>query len=59
MEGEKTQEARYIGIDLGKRTYEMAAVGKGGKVTLSNGKTSVQGRQALYRKLRPAGQSGN
>jgi len=53
MEGQNNQEARYIGIDLGKRTYEMAVVGKGGKAALSNGKTSIQGRQALYKKLRP------
>jgi len=53
MEGQKTQETRYVGIDLGKRTYEMAAVRHGGKATLSNGKTSAPGRQTLYRKLRP------
>jgi transposase len=41
-----------VGIDLGKRTYEMAVVGKGGKVTLSNGRTTIAGRQALYKKLR-------
>jgi transposase len=52
MEGEKKGETRYVGIDLGKRTYEMAVVGKGGKVAMSNGKTYVSGRQALYKKLR-------
>jgi|GEM_PF-3717821 len=30
---------RYVGIDLGKRTYEMAIVGKNGKVSMSNGRT--------------------
>jgi hypothetical protein len=40
---------RYVGIDLGKRTYEVAIVGKRGGVKLSNGKTTVEGRQALYR----------
>lgn len=42
---------RYVGIDLGKRTYTVAIVGKRGAVKLSNGKTTVEGRQALYRKL--------
>jgi transposase len=42
---------RFVGIDLGKRTYEVAIVGKRGGVKLSNGKTTVEGRQALYRKL--------
>jgi transposase len=42
---------RYVGIDLGKRTYEVAIVGKRGGVKMSNGKTTVEGRQALYRKL--------
>jgi predicted amino acid dehydrogenase len=51
MEGKKTQAARYVGIDLGKRTYEVAIVGKKGDVTLSNGKTTATGRQALYKKL--------
>jgi len=50
MKGEK-KETRYVGIDLGKRSYEMAVVGKGGKVTMSNGKTFAQGRQKLYMKL--------
>ena len=52
MKGQKTG-TRFVGIDLGKRTYEVAIVGKGGKVTLSNGKTFVAGRQNLYKKLRP------
>jgi transposase len=45
------KETRYVGIDLGKRTYEMAIVGKGGKVTMNNGKTYTEGRQKLYKKL--------
>jgi len=48
----KKTETRFVGIDLGKRTYEAAFVGKGGKVTMSNGKTAVYGRQVLYKKLR-------
>ena len=53
MEERKTQETRHVGIDLGKRTYEVAIVGSRGKVTLSNGKTTATGRQALYKKLSP------
>ena len=51
MEEREKAETRYVGIDLGKRTYEAAFVGKGG-VKKSNGKTCAAGRQALYRKLR-------
>ena len=51
MKAEKMKEPRYVGIDLGKRTYEVAIVEKG-KVKISNGKTCVAGRQALYKKLR-------
>jgi transposase len=50
MEEKKT--ARFVGIDLGKRTYEMAIVGKGGKVSMSNGKTFAAARQSLYKKLK-------
>jgi transposase len=54
MEAKKKQaEVRHVGIDLGKRAYEIAIVGRGGKTTMSNGKTTVDGRQALYKKLRP------
>ena len=53
MKEQKEAETRYVGIDLGKRTYEVAIVGKGGKVTMSNGRTFVAGRQSLYKKLRP------
>jgi len=49
---ERKTETRFVGIDLGKRTYEVAIVGKGGKVTMSNGRTFVAGRQSLYKKLR-------
>ena len=52
MKAEKQAEPRYVGIDLGKRTYEVAIVGKSG-VQKSNGKTCTAGRQALYKKLRP------
>ena len=52
MKGQKSK-ARFVGIDLGKRTYQMAVVGKGGKVTVSNGTTYTAGRQGLYKKLRP------
>jgi len=50
MEEEKR---RYVGIDLGKREYTMAVIGKNGKMTMHKGKTSIQGRQALYKHLEP------
>jgi transposase len=49
---EKKAAARYVGIDLGKRAYEVAIVGGKGKVEKSNGKTTLAGRQWLYKKLR-------
>ena len=52
-EKKKKAQARFIGIDLGKKSYQVAFVGKGGKVMMSNGKTHPDGRQALYKKLRP------
>jgi hypothetical protein len=48
MEAEKR---RFVGIDLGKREYTMAILGKNGKMRIHQGKTSIQGRQALYKKL--------
>ena len=51
MKEENKTVTRFVGIDLGKRTYEMAIVGKNGKVTMSNGRTTVDGRQKLYKKL--------
>ena len=42
---------RFVGIDLGKREYTMAILGKNGKMSIHQGKTSLQGRQALYKKL--------
>ena len=53
MEEKKKTLTRYVGIDLGKRTYEVVIVGKGGKVLKSNGKTYPAARQALYKKLLP------
>jgi transposase len=53
MKEKKETKPRSVGIDLGKKTYAMAIVGKGGKVTRSNGTTGAGGRQALYKKLRP------
>jgi transposase len=52
MEAKKKTGTRFVGIDLGKRTYEMTIVGENGKAVMSNGKTYVPGRQALYKKLR-------
>jgi hypothetical protein len=45
MEGTKR---RYVGIDLGKREYTMAIIGRTGKMSIHTGKTSIPGRQALY-----------
>ena len=46
MEAEKR---RCVGIDLGKREYTMVIIGK--KMDIHKGKTSMQGRVALYRLL--------
>jgi hypothetical protein len=40
-----------VGIDLGKREYTMAIINIKGKMSIHQGKTSEQGRQALYRLL--------
>ena len=45
------QKRRYVGIDLGKREYTMAIIGRNKKMSIHQGKTSIQGRQALYEKL--------
>jgi transposase len=42
---------RFVGIDLGKREYTMAIIEKNGKMKIHQGKTSGNGRQALYRLL--------
>jgi transposase len=47
----KEAKRRYVGIDLGKREYTMAIIGKNGKMSTHRGKTSIQGRQSLYRLL--------
>ena len=49
----KEKKTRFIGIDLGKRTYVMAVTGKGVKTAVSNGTTSAEGRLKLYKKLQP------
>ena len=48
------QQRRFVGIDLGKRTYEIKFIGANGKVTGTNGLTSKAGRKELYRKLSPS-----
>lgn len=50
---ESMSQRRLVGIDLGKRTYEMKIIAPNGKVTGTNGKTSPAGRKALYEKLLP------
>ena len=42
---------RFVGIDIGKRDYTMAIIGKNGKMSIHKGKTSIQGRHGLYRLL--------
>lgn len=46
------EQRRFVGIDLGKRTYEIKFISENGKVTGTNGKTCPSGRKELYRKLR-------
>jgi len=48
----RTEGSRYVGIDLGKREYTMAIIGKKGKVVMHQGKTSIEGRLSLYRLLK-------
>jgi len=49
----KAEKRRYVGIDLGKREYTMAIIGRNGKMSIHLGKTNIFGRQALYQKLEP------
>ncbi|MDR1231674.1 MAG: hypothetical protein LBK61_09765, partial [Spirochaetaceae bacterium] len=60
------EKGRYVGIDLGKRTWEMAVVTRSGKfkvngqgdaepeekVTRFSGRTTAEGRLKLYEKLK-------
>jgi transposase len=48
MEEEKR---RHVGIDLGKREWTMAIISAKGKMSIHKGKTSIQGRAALYKLL--------
>jgi transposase len=48
MEGE-----RFVGIDLGKRTYEACAIAQDGSVERWCGKTDSVGRERLAERLRP------
>ncbi len=43
---------RFVGIDLGKRTYEIAVINDKGNVQHSNGRTTPEGRQSLCKKLK-------
>jgi len=47
----EAEERRYVGIDLGKREYTTAIIGRNGKMSIHQGKTSEHGRQTLYRLL--------
>ena len=42
---------RFVGIDLGKRTYEMCIVDQKGKITRTGGKTDFAGIERLCEKL--------
>ena len=42
---------RFVGIDLGKRTYEMCLIDHNGKITRTNGKTDFKGLENLCEKL--------
>jgi transposase len=46
---------RYVGIDLGKREYTTAIIGRNGKTSIHQGKTGLQGRAALYKLLEKSG----
>lgn len=46
------ERKRFIGIDLGKRTYEIKIIESDGKVSGTNGLTNPVGRKTLYKKLR-------
>ncbi len=45
------EQRRFVGIDLGKRTYEIKIIGSNGRVTGTNGLTSPKGRKELYKRL--------
>jgi len=45
------EQRRYVGLDVGKRTYEMAVV-ENGKTKMSGGATHETGRLKLYGKLK-------
>jgi transposase len=47
----EVEKRRPVGIDLGKREYTMAVIGRNGKMKIHRGNTGIQGRQALYRLL--------
>jgi transposase len=47
----KEEKRRFVGIDLGKREYTMAIIGKNKKMIIHHGKTCIHGRQALCRLL--------
>jgi len=47
----ETTKRRYVGIDLGKREYTLAIIGRNGTMSIHQGKTSDHGWQALYRLL--------
>jgi hypothetical protein len=39
----KKEKQRYVGIDLGKREYTMAIIGKNGKMSIHKGRQAFKG----------------
>lgn len=48
----RPERERSIGIDLGKRTYEIYITESNGKIIKTNGVTNPSGRKSLYKKLK-------
>lgn len=43
---------RFVGIDLGKKTYVLRVIDSNGKISGWNGENNKEGREELYRRLR-------
>lgn len=44
---------RFVGIDLGKKGYVLRMIDSSGKISGWNGENNKEGREELYRRLRP------
>lgn len=49
----KVSDGRNLGLDMGKRGYVLRMIDEKGNITGWNGSTTPEGRQELYRRLRP------